>query len=591
MKPSLFSALLLGSALLAACGGDGGAPDAGTGNPRLVILDPPGDALGLAFAGQTTLRVRYETDAGDPIPDATVDFSLVVRPDADPGGATLSAESATTDSLGIARVDLVAGALETTFQVEASAPQAASAYFTVSVSQAGFAHVSVAPYHEGWRDVAGFERIELRLYRAGDATCAAIDPDAPPESVFPPRSLSSFTEMATYQNVIATQPYTVVAWALAVDNPTRLAFGCAELGAAQVPPTPFALALAVRDRTARLPGSADLVSALEVGPLAAAAAAAGAVAPWMVLGCVDGPGQLLLDCTADALVADGAVDCDVNGSGSLLTAIEAARGDADEFGCRPGMVATSASLDRKLTAAVAAGGPFPTGTELETLLAARADLLGMVELRSRMEFYDGGLLRHILSDATVVVGGEIYSLPLALTSRPVLAALASAAIDDQRHLVVGEHGFTLRYGSLAGEAFAAAALPPAGLAGRELDLGAALAGSAVDASSSTSGCAAVSAILCGEIAQPSGCAINACQQAAAALDQSFTHWWRRMDGDGVDLVLGGSVPLIDADDDLWFESLGGDGEGGSWQVRWSAEVGTDLPAEGTFLGTTPVDEP
>ncbi|HTM19033.1 MAG TPA: hypothetical protein VL172_00940, partial [Kofleriaceae bacterium] len=64
--PSLIRALLAGSAVLAACGGGDGAPDAGPeANPRLVILDPPGDALGLPFGGTATLRVRYETDGGE----------------------------------------------------------------------------------------------------------------------------------------------------------------------------------------------------------------------------------------------------------------------------------------------------------------------------------------------------------------------------------------------------------------------------------------------------------------------------------------------------------------------------------------------
>src|SRR5688572_19253276 len=288
---SLIRALLVGSALLAACGGGGDAPDAGPeANPRLVILDPPGDSVGLAFGGTATLRVRYETDAGEPIPDAAVDFQLVVRQDADPRGAALSATAAMTDALGIARVDLVAGAEETIFQVEAIAEQAASAFFPVSVSQAGFAHLDVDPFHDGWRDPLGFARLELRLYRAIDAVCAGIDADEPPASLFPPRALSGFDEIGTYQNIIASQPYTLVAWALLPDNPVPLAYGCVELGPQQVPPAEFALAMPVRDRPARLPGDAGLVSSLDLEPLADSAAAAGASAPWTVLSCAHGPG-------------------------------------------------------------------------------------------------------------------------------------------------------------------------------------------------------------------------------------------------------------------------------------------------------------
>jgi hypothetical protein len=590
---SLIRALLAGSALLAACGGGDGAPDAGPeANPRLVILDPPGDSIGLAFGGTTTLRVRYETDAGEPIPDAAVDFQLVVRQDADPRGAALSATTAMSDALGIARVDLVAGAEETTFQIEAIAPQAASAFFTVSVSQAGFAHIDLDPFHDGWRDPLGFERIELRLYRAIDATCAAIDADEPPLSLFPPRALSGFDEVGSYQNVIASQPYTLVAWALLPDNTLPLAYGCVELGPHQVPPSRFALAMPVRDRAPRLPGDAELVSTLDLEPLADAAADAGTGAPWTVLSCAHGPGQLLLDCTTDVLGGDGTLDCVVDGANATVTAIQAARGPVDEFLCRPGTVGIEDSLDHQLNDAIDAGGDFPMGGELGELLDARADLLADVQLRSTLQFLPGGLVRHRLVALVADVGGTPYEVDLASTSRPVIAATAPAAIDGERNLVVGEHGFTLRYGSFAGAAWRDVALPAAGVAGRDADLGAALAGSAEDGGSATTGCNAVSAIICAEIGQAASCAYAACQTAAAALDDSFTAWWRGMDGDDLDLRLQGSVPLVDGDDDLAVDGLGtGGAEMGSWQATWDAAFGADIAADGSFAGSAPVEEP
>jgi len=587
---------LAGSAWLAlvsaaGCGGsDGGAPDAGvTANPRLVILDPPGDALGLPFAGSATLRVRYQTGAGEPIAGEPVQFRLVSSTTADPGGATLSAGESLTDALGIARVDLVAGALETTFRVEVGATQAALVYFTVSVSQAGFAHLTVVPHHEGWRDPTGFERIELRLYRGGDVRCSDVDPDDPPASLFPPRTLSSFAETADYQNVIAAQPYTVIAWTLAPDNPTRLSWGCVELAAAQVPPARFDLAMAVRDRALRMPASAELVSALDLTPLGEAVAAAGADAPWTVLGCSEGPGQLLLDCTLDALVPDGVLDCQVHGTGATVDAIEAARGDADEFGCRPGQAGVVDSLDRRLSDAVAAGGGFPTGGDLGDLLATRVSMATAVQLRSQLEILPGNLARHRLLEAAVQVDGNPYTVDLTASDRPVLTATAGAAVDEQRTLVIGSHGFTVAVGSVLGAAWRDRALPSAGLDGRADDLGAALAASAEDSGSATSGCAAVSAIVCPELAQGASCAVAACQQAAVALDQSMTSWWRALDGSGVDLVLSGSAPLIDSDDDLVVDGLGSGSQGpGTWDALWSVDAGDGVAAGGSFTAAAVV---
>jgi len=556
--------------------GDGGGPtsDGGLEQYTLEVLDPPGDAIGLAFNQTVELRARYLDGTGMPLRNRPVEFSILASASESVGGSALSATSANTDRDGIAVVELIAGAQGAGFRVAATAANASQATFYVTVSDQGFTRLLIEPVHDGPRPAIGFSSVEVRLYRPDELRCASADPDALPESLFAPRSLPSYGEIAKLPNLAANAPYTAVAWAQIAPSTTPLAFGCVELGASQARNGDVSLPLVTRDRPVVMDQPLILESTFELDPLVAASASD--QAPWNVLACPNGPGQLVVDCVADALVSDGALDCNFQGNSAVADDIRAARGAVDGSGCRPAQLAGGGdSLDGTMMQAIALGGTFPTDAELDELLTIRADLASRLVLRSRL-YIEGSAARHTLSEAELGPPPS-FVVDLVATTRPVLEqtqiATAVAPIGSSSPTAtLAEHGFTLDHGALARDAFAALALDAAGLDGTAL--GTALTGSAKTTPSSA--CAAVSEVLCAATALPSTCAQAACAAAGAELDTRLQGWWLFTHGSGVDLALQGTLVLSDDDDDLLVDRLGRNASGeitGAWSASFTTANG------------------
>lgn len=585
----------LALALGAACGGGSGngGGDAGAGPvAHLVVLDPPSQSIGLSYGESVTLRVRYEYEDGSLVGGATVSFAILESATADPGGSTLSATSATTDASGIAQVDLTAGASRATFRVQAQADGATPAYFYVSVSQDGFAELAVTPEHQGARDPASFDHVELRLFMASNLQCADLDIDALPDSVFPPLATDGFDgTIADFRNISAGGAYTLVTWAEVPGSDVRLAAGCIDLPSDVILPTTISLTAQVTDRPAHLPAAVALRSTIDLTPLADELQQSGIDAPWRTLACPVGPGQLMLDCTLDALAPDGTLDCVVNSTDALVASVEAQRGTPGPGGCRPMIANANASLDSELAAAIAQGG-FPSGAALTAMLDARTSTLGQLELVSELRFLGPGVAGHRLDGATIKVAGNDYAVSLGQTKRPVVDQQPVAiTIDADQQMTIGDHGFTLRIGSLLRAGFRDQGLAIAGLADRETDLGTALAESAYDGSSSTYGCDAVSAILCGRIGQSQSCAVNACNAAAAHLDGALSAWWQHLDGAGLDCTMSGTATVHDDNNDLEVDAVGDSTAPGSWTVTMMTAGGTGMATTGTFASDSVVAGP
>ena len=574
------------------CGGDDAGTDAGDQrNYSLTVLDPPGDSIGLAFGERVTMSVLYADPDGDPVANHQIAFAMLTSASEDPGGSTLSANSALTDSLGIAHVDLVAGAERTNFRVEANAADAPTARFYIAVSEDGFADIQVTPTHLGWRLAEDFDRVELRLFTGAELRCVDLDIDAAPTSVFSPRSLAGFAGNVTFQNVSAGAPYTIIAWAEVAGSDSRVSSGCIDLGGQQVPASPIKLELVVSDRALDLPATMRLESTIDLAPVAAAIEPA--AAPWAQLACAEvGAGQLILDCTLDALAADDELDCVVTSSAAIVATIDARRG-VPSAGCRPAHVATDPTLDLLLTDAVVAGDDFPTGAELATIIAIRADALTGFSLISALGFYGPSSAHHALHSLTLHMDGEERTVDLRASDRPVLEQTEIAVVHDPAgELDIGSHGFTLRYGSVAAALFRTLALEPSGLGDRDRDLAAALFASVYDETSDSSGCAAVSAIICAEIEAAADCAVAACSAAIPVADALLTSWWRQLDGPGHDLVLDGSAPLYDFDDDLAIDTIGVDdseARTGSWSAHFTLADDSAVEASGVFGSIGPAE--
>jgi len=117
--------------LLVACSGEIGdvGDDDDTTNPgtaRLTIVGDRNVVLGLGET--TTITVKYTDASGRPLAGA-VGFAIVGRAD----GNTLSAAQGVTDPQGLANVNLTGGATELTFNVRASADQAAAVEWQIAL--------------------------------------------------------------------------------------------------------------------------------------------------------------------------------------------------------------------------------------------------------------------------------------------------------------------------------------------------------------------------------------------------------------------------------------------------------------------------
>lgn len=583
MRPSSICwALCL--ALAACSGGSGGNPDAGGEQRTLEILDPPGDSLGLPLSGSVTLRVRYLRGDGVAIGGERVTFELVAGNSEAIGAAALSALSASTDGGGIAEVSLTAGASEANFRVRASAPGAPPATFFVVVSDAGFANIDVSPSHGGPRAAADFGNLEYRLFSPDQIECAGLDVDALPDSVFPPRRGAGFDEPVEFRNLAAARPYVLLAWGEHEQGGARLAAGCVELSAEQVRVGPtLELSLELADRPLLWAEPLPITSALVFPDLTDEIDAALAPDPWRSLACPLGPAQLILDCSLDAAVSDGALDCAVGGSGALIDDIEAQRGAPDAAGCRPDEVAPGTpSLDRALLDAMTAG-PF-TEEDAALLATARDQLLSGARIGSELSLDGPAALRQQLRTLTLVAGGGSRTTDLVASARPVLAAVVAVAFDDAGVATLGRGDFTLTLRGAAEDMFVNQLLPDRGLAGRQSDLGAALAASFDDGAGAT-GCDAVSAIACSAASRPATCLAAGCSAAAAALDARLLAWLDVLDAAGLDFSLSGSAQIEDRDFDRSVDTVGAGPTllEGSWDVQLVTGAGTSLGV-GAFGG-------
>jgi hypothetical protein len=573
-------------AIAGACGGDDGSgADGGSELRSLEVLSPPGDEIGLPFYGEVTLHVKYSDPGGAPLPGAALAFELIASASEATGGSTLSASEATTDGSGVATITLVAGAERVNFRVQVTAARAQPALFYIAVSEEGFADLVATPEHTGFRAPGDFGVVEVRLHRAADLRCADLDPDAPPESVFPVRALGGFGADARYRNVGAGEPYAVVAWGQLEPDGVRVAIGCVELAPDQVragAETRFPLPVA--DRPPSLAAGVDIESTFNATPLAAAVSAAGPDV-WAALDCPLGRAQLLIDCALDAQVSDGAVDCAVNGTGDFVDDVEATRGAVDAAGCRPPTSARGASLDALVDERI--GPPWPVGDALAALLAARRAPLVSFRLSSRLGPGGAtGAVVHRLSRLAVSAGDATAELDLVASDRPVIRQTAAASIDPATgRLAIGAHSFTVDYGRFAMSAFAELGLEPAGLGGRAADLGSALYGSV--AQEDQIGCSALSRIVCLPIGRGAACLTAACGAASGQLDVLLDAWWQALEGAGLDLALTGSAPPLDSDGDLVLDGLGlgsgADGRG-AWSAGMRLASGDIAALSGIFSG-------
>ncbi|HET6282488.1 MAG TPA: hypothetical protein VFH73_16105, partial [Polyangia bacterium] len=334
-------------------------------------------------------------------------------------------------------------------------------------------------------------------------------------------------------------------------------------------------------------------------PLAATQTVA---APWRDLqDCPLDPAQLWLDCTMDALsgpVAGDPNDCQPRApaeEGALGPALAARRGaflpqaGGGTSSCR-GVTGSGGgvSLDALLMGMF--GSPKPKAlVDLSSVADDAARILGSVALRSQLAIREATVpgayqADHMFAGATFMVPGATYEVPLLPLALPVLEVPAVRAIATARTLTLAAHAITLRLGTVARVAFGELALARRGLpsGSRELvDWIAALARAPVtvtmaDPTAPATGCAALDAVLCAELARPAGCLVKACQDGLAAMALSLDIGFSAADGEGLDLVLQGSAQLLDSHGTGLADRIGDALEmPGTWSATFHTRAGIE----------------
>ncbi len=569
----LASTLLLSSA---GCGDDGAASaDAGTNtNFSLEVLTPPGDSIGLDFSGTATIRVRYLDDEGIPLANQLVAFDLLDSGNESTGGASLSSADDRTDEAGIAEVDLVAGAQRVNYRVEASAAQAPSVLFYVQVSDQGFVNLQILSAHEGPRDAAAFQQVQLRIYANNALGCSDTDFDDMPQSFLQPRTQNQIGDVSEFVNLPAEDAYMILAWA-EMDGIRPLAKACLTLPADRLRSgRTFSAVMSLVDRAYEFEQPLEVETTVDLSPLTSTLVGASA---WQQLRCPFGHAALLLDCLADAQSTDGLMDCDGSSSSPLSTSLDTRRGVLGPDGCRlPLDSGGGNSIDALLQAKLDNGISWPSPDERSALAEGYATLTESIRITSVLTARSLSAADHRLLEAFLGTA----STDLLASDRPVVESVGVPfLLDANPTLDLSDHSFTLRYGDIALEHYESIALVPANAAGLGATLGTTfMTGINIDAGT---GCSALETFVCGELSLPAACA-NECSGIASDLSTLLAAWQTELQSSGVDFVLGFEATLTDDDNDLRIDTLSADSAQGAatLSVTFTTDIDTQLlPAQ------------
>ena len=576
------AALLLASLALA---DQAGCSSAGASGDQTLELTPDPPTV-LAPSQQGSVGFLLESH-GRPAGGRTVSFAIVPSDPKGAQGATLAANSGTTDASGHVTVAIRAG-MATEFQVRAQSASAI-AEATVVVQAGSFGNLLIAPFFAPMSQAAQRAKsIQVFLYDGG--SCAAIPPEDPPVPSRSPPAIPVGQTGVPIQGVSTDSPSAAFAQALGPGSAV-LATGCVDVPGSSVQPgLTVKVSLPLIDTVFDPVGTFTVTSTLTFAPPLAAAATL--AAPWANLAdCPLDPAQLWLDCTVDALspaTAGDPLDClpapGPGAEGAVGDAITARRGAflVDGTGvataCRG---ATASGGGEGLDALVLGlfGAPAPAAiTNLPGVAADAASILQSIRLISSLDVEPGTqagsyVVTHTLQDAEF--GGPAWSASVALAplGLPVLQAVTSATI-ERESLVIAQHGFTLRLGTTARAAFGPLALVPRGFPPDVPGFVQALFTAARSPGGAAKGCAALDATVCPAIGQPAGCVSAACATGLTALASILDNAFLAADGPDLDLRLEGTAPMVPVPGGLRAQRLGIGEASSPGAAKWNAQVVT-----------------
>jgi hypothetical protein len=477
-----FWAVLLAVVTCAACGG-GSTPPV-DGPAATLVLASPEAPLGLSYGEAVTLVLRYRQHDR---PQAGVTLQLLT--DGNAGGATLSTSSVVTNERGEASALLMSGASESAFHIVVSAPLAPDLVIDVAVSRYAFGSMAV--------DVDGTPYPGATAVRAGlftDMDCTLLPPT--PKLLGALRSLSRPERRGLILfTTLLRRSYSVVGRAEDASGHLR-AYGCV-LVSEQIlsAGVPVPVTVPMRPIYPDPVGSYSLRSELRPS--------SDATAPWAMMACPNGLGQVMVDAVVAALPM---------AERDLVTRINGARATIDAQGCR------LAALDDPdhATQAVLIGSP--AGSTLVPVAAETNTILGSTVLSSRLDVRgatSGGFLAdHAVGSITLATP----MTPVTYALNDVFAPIARdlLVVQTAEQLALPKHGLSVQLPRLWRRAQQDLVLQPR----RVMVTPTQLWQQAVAAARQgmLSGCDAVEAAICSRLAQPcKGPVATACALATSAV--------------------------------------------------------------------------
>lgn len=577
--------------LTAACSGDDPPlADGGSGGRTLTIVQPGSD-VGLSRGGQRTLQVRYG-DAGGDIVGAPIHFAIF----GDPRGSTLSADTAATDSAGVASIQVRAGAVATRFQVRASATAAQELTFYIEVSDAGFGSLLVdSTYPQGPVGVDQLKKLTYSLY--GNIACASINPQSPPPALRS-RLTSGVTSKISFKALPLNIDHTVAVSAKRHDSAAPgngwilQAAGCAEVPASVLRNGhELQLTVLLEDLPLQLGGAYDLSSTVSLPE--ANRPLADALAPFSdLVDCPLDPAQLLLDCILDAVDGGDPLDCVVAAPSGKTQAMLAERGSLTK-GCRAATTALKApSLEQLLVSAADPAALAKVVTAAGKVEAKAATVLTQLSIGSTLTISpaDGPgdvVVSHELVSMAISDGKTRVDLKYADIGVPVwMASPVAGSVDSKGALTLSEHGFTARYGLVARQALGQLVLKPLGLESDSAKQAAVLVHlvTATGSAGKVYGCPAVDAIVCKAARLAPGCLGQACTEGIKAAGKWLDAGFAKIDGQHTDLHLSGKASLSDTNADLTVDEIGTPSSPGTWTATFNMGAEVVSAKAATFVG-------
>lgn len=565
----LLWALAVALVAFPACAGpDGPGADDVDGRLHIVVSDSitvrPRESRHVAF--------QLVDEQGNAVDNRVMQFSIVddpMTPEDEARGATLSFDRSITDSSGRVFLQIIAG-LPTVFHLRAASARANDTHVVVFVTSATHGSAELVPVvEEILLSDQEITSVSIHFYDAphDNRSCASLRPDALPVSRTRPSRSVPTGSTVVFSNISSEGSHAIVGLGLDGNGILRAA-GCVDLPGPSLPLEDTARVVLPIHVLRVLPDTRySVTSILNLQP--PPKGVMGAAALWSELSqCPGDPARLWLDCTLDALgpvSAADPLDCRPAAEGPLADRIIARRGvllpigercrDKVDGAGRPSLDALVEGLLPNLRSA-----PF---SSLPSLPAELRQMFTSLKIHSLLAVApttvtERFLIEHTLRAVEFTMAPTQMSLELFEFALPFAQSRFVPAMLAPAGLEIATHGFTLRLGTLGRLAFGRVSLIPRGFPADAAGFVNALVGAATRTEQNTTflGCGALDALVCPDVGEARGCLQAACMEGLVALGARLDAGFSALDGDDLDLSLGGSASLVDRDGDRKADALG-----------------------------------